>query len=119
LLLYTTKLDQEAPSQTVYDNMLDQWVRQRGLLHSVLDPDEAEYVSERVNARLRSAITSKDSAEAKLITRITEDVLKGRMGKEGPDALLYLEQAPFVRSNPRLKEIIHSTYVEATTEDLE
>lgn len=119
LLLYTTKLDQEAPTQAVYDNMLDQWVRQRGLLYSVLDPDEAEYVSERVNARLRNAVTSRDSAEAKLITRITDDVLKGRMGKEGPDALLYLEQAPFVQSNPRLKEIIHSTYVEATTEDLE
>lgn len=119
LLLYTTKLDQEAPSQAVYDNMLDQWVRQRGLLHSVLDPDEAEYVSERVNARLRSALTSRDSAEATLVTRITEDVLKGRMGKEGPDALLYLEQAAFVKSNPRLKEIIHSTYVEATTEEIQ
>lgn len=119
LLLYTTKLDAEAPTQAVFDNMLDQWVRQRGLLYSVMEPDEAEYVSERVNARLRNALTSKDSAETTLVNRITQDVLKGRMGREGPEALMYLENAPFVQSNPRLKEIIHSTYVEATTEESE
>jgi len=117
LLLFTTKLDREAPSQAVFDNMLDQWVRQRGLLYSVLEPDEAEYVSERVNARLRNALTSRESAEQVLVNRITQDVLKGRMGAEGPEALMYLENAPFVKNNPRLKEIIHSTYVEATTEE--
>lgn len=117
LLLFTTRLNAEAPNQAIYDNMLDQWLRQRGLLYSVMEPEEAEYVSERVNAKLRNALSSRDSAEANLVRRITDDVLKGRMGREGPDALLYLEQAEFVKNNPRLKEIIHSTYVEATTEE--
>lgn len=119
LIAFTTKLNVQASSDEVYGTMLDQWLRQRGLLYSTLPPDDAEYVSQKVNERLRNSLANKDTAEAGLVLRLTKILNDGRFGKEGPEAMMYLENAEFVKRNPRLLDIVHNAYLNATDEGTE
>lgn len=114
MVLHGVKFDKEASSQDVWDSLMDKWTRERGLLFSMLPPEDAEYIRDAVNERLRKAATKPDSAESVLITRLTNDITAGRFGEKGPDVAAYLSNAEFVENNPRLKELVYKAWEQAT-----
>lgn len=118
LLESAVRFDKEATDDTVWSTLLDKWVRERGLLFSQLDTPDAEYIRETVRKRLeRAAMGSNDSAETVLIERLTKDIRDGGFGSKGPEIALYLENAEFVRNNPKLKELVYQAWYEATTDE--
>lgn len=118
LVMTGIKFNSEATSDDAWNQMMDKWVRQRGLLFSLLDEPDAEYINEKVAERIERAMASQqDSAETILIERLTKDIRDGRFGSDGPDAALYLEQAEFVRNNPKLYEMVRQAWNEANTDD--
>lgn len=118
LIQTAVKFDKEAPNDQVWGTLMDKWARERGLLFSVLPPVDAEYINGKVAERLeRASRGSVDSAETVLVERLTKDIRDGRFGQEGPDVALYLEQAEFVKNNPKLYEIVRQSWVDATTDD--
>lgn len=118
LIMTGVKFNDEATDDTVWQGMMDKWARERGLLFSILPPEDAEYIRDAVAARLeKAAAGSADSAETVFIERMSKDITSGRFGEEGPEVALYLDEAEFVRNNPKLKEIIRQAYIEANTDD--
>lgn len=118
LLESAVRFDKEAVDDVVWSTLLDRWVRERGLLFSQLDPPDAEYIRDTVAQRLeRAAMGSNDSAETVLIERLTKDIRDGGFGAKGPEVAVYLENAEFVRNNPKLKELVYQAWYEATTDE--
>lgn len=118
LITSAVRFNKEANSDEVWGQLMDNWVRERGLLFSVLDPADAEYINSKVADRIQRAVSKPaDSAEAALVERVTRDITSGRFGKEGPDAAAYLDQAEFVRNNPRLHEMVRQAWEDANTDD--
>lgn len=118
LLTSSVRFDKEATSDAVWSQLMDKWVRERGVLFSVLDPQDAEYINQKVGEKIQKAVSHpQDSAEATLVERVTSDIRNGRFGKEGPDAAAYLNEAEFVRKNPRLHEIVRQAWEDANTDD--
>ena len=118
LVASAVKFDGETTTQDAWGTMMDKWVRERGLLFSMLPEQDAEYISAAVADRVQKAADGAgDSAETVLIERLTKDIRDGRFGEDGPNVALYLEQAEFVRNNPKLKEMVEQAWVEANTDD--
>lgn len=112
------KFNTEATDANAYNVLMDKWVRERGLLFSVLPPEDAEYIRDKVTDKLlNAALGQGDSAETQLIERLSKDIRDGRFGEQGPDVALYLEQAEFVKNNPKLSEMVRQAWYEATTDD--
>lgn len=117
-ITYASRLDTETTGRDdVFSNMLDKWTRQQGLLFSMLEPYEAEYVQDKVRARITRLLKSPESAEKRFVERITKDVREGHYGDTGPGALVYLQNAPYVKDNPALVETIDRAFIEATSEE--
>lgn len=118
LITEGVKFNSQAVDDNAYNVLMDKWVRERGLIFSILPPEDAEYISEKVQERLqKAALGQGDSAESALVERLTKDIRDGRFGAEGPDVALYLQEAPFVKDNPKLNEIVRQAWIEATTDD--
>lgn len=118
LVLSAVKFDSETTDDNAWGTMMDKWVRERGLLFSQLPEQDAEYINQKVAERVSKAASGAgDSAETVLIERLTKDIRDGRFGEEGPNVALYLEQAEFVKNNPKLKEMVEQAWVEANTDD--
>ena len=119
LIFRAVKLDKETPSQAVWENLMDEWVREQGLLFSMLPPDDAARVSDLVHQRVSRTMENPDSAERVFVERLTSKILSNGFGSDGPKVGKYLEQAEFVRNNPALKDIVINTTNFATEESLE
>jgi hypothetical protein len=118
MIMTGLRLNGEAVDDATWNTMMDKWTREHGLLFSVLPEEDAEYISSAVSERLQRAIAgSADSAELVFIERLSKDINAGKFGAEGPDVALYLQEAEFVRNNPRLFEMVRQAYVNATTDD--
>lgn len=118
LITTSIKYNKEATSAEVWGTLHDRATRERGLLFSVLDPQEAEYIRDKVEDKIDKVLSGNGtSAEAAFIDQMQTDLRKGRFGKEGPDIALALSEEEFVKKNPRLAEIVRQAWLEATNDD--
>ncbi len=118
LINSTVKFNNEATSDDVYEQLEAKWVRERGLLFSLLPPEDAEYIRDHVAERLRrAAVGEGDSAETILVDRLTTKIRSGVFGEDGPAVAAYLDEAEFVRNNPKLKQMVIDAWNEANTDD--
>lgn len=112
------RYNKEATNDAVWGQLMDKWANERGLLFSVLDPADAEYINEKVGAKITNLVSHpRDSAEATVVERLTSEIRAGRFGKEGPDTAAYLNEAEFVRNNPRLHELVRQAWEDANADD--
>lgn len=109
--------DKEATSDAAWGQLMDKWVNERGLLFSVLDPKDAEYINAQVGKKIVNLVNHPESANRAVVERLCSDVKAGRFGKEGPDVAAYLDEAEFVRNNPALHEMVRQAWEEANTDD--
>ena len=111
-----TRLDAEtADRDEVFNDMLDKWTRERGLLFSMLEPQEAERVHELVRDRITRMLKNPDSSQKRFVERIVKDVTNAEFGNEGPTILKYLQNQSYVKDNPELVETIDRAFHESIT----
>jgi hypothetical protein len=103
----------QTTSDQHYDNLMDLWTRERNLLFSMMDKQDAARVHELVSDKITAALRSKDPAEQQFIERLTKSIRENHFGADGPEVSSYLMQQDFVKNNPRLLELVHDAFLEA------
>jgi hypothetical protein len=111
LVLYSTKLEPQAPTEEMYDRLMDEYVRNQGLLFSALDVRDGEVVNDLLAAKLESLTGQNgDSAEQQFVQRITQKLAKGDFGAAGPKAAVYLRNTEFVKNDPLYLSMVQDAF---------
>lgn len=113
LIFQSLKASKEAPSDQHYDDLMDRWVRERNLLFSMMDKQDAARIHELVSDRIISGLRSKDSAEQQLVEKLTRQIRENQFGSSGPEISSYLMQQDFVKNNPQLLNLVHDAFRKA------
>jgi hypothetical protein len=116
LVFQSLKASKEAPSDQHYDNLMDRWTRERTLLFSMMDKQDAARIHELVSERIRTSLSSKDPAEKQFIEKLTAAIRENKFGSDGPAMSSYLMQQEFVKNNPALLDLVHNAFREAHEE---
>jgi len=117
LVYQSSKLVSQGVSDEIHDNMMDRWLAQQSFLFSVFEPEEAQYISDRMVARLQEMANSKDTAEQAFIKRLAKPLIDGRFGQEGPEFIESLKTNGILQRHPRLMQIIMEEYANAVDSD--
>jgi hypothetical protein len=113
LVFQSLKASDQTSSDQHYDNLMSRWTRERNLLFSMMERQDAARVHELVSDRIARALHSKDPAELQFIEQLTREIRENHFGAEGPEVSSYLMQQEFVKNNPRLLGIVHDAFREA------
>lgn len=117
MVYQSSKLVSQGVSDEIHDNMMDRWLAQHAFLFSVFEPEEAQYISDRMVARLQEMANSNDTAEQAFIKRLAKPLIEGRFGQEGPEFIESLKTNGILQKHPRLMQIIMEEYANAVDSD--
>lgn len=113
------KLKVEAPTDAAYDNAMNQWMLDQGLMLSVLGPRELEVFNSRIERNMdRLASGNGDSAEMQMMEKFTNKLREGGYGEKGPVAAVYFRHLPFVQNNPAFMDMIESAWEDIAYEPM-
>lgn len=117
MVYQSSKLVSQGVSDEIHDNMMDRWLAQHAFLFSVFEPQEAQYISDKMVERLSKMAESEDTAEQAFIRRLAKPLIEGKFGQEGPEFIESLKTNGILQRHPRLMQIIMEEYANAVDSD--
>jgi hypothetical protein len=119
LVTYGVKLEREAPTDAIYDQLLTEHVRNQGLLFSALGARNGERVNDIIVNKLENILENGGTpAEEQFVRRITSKLAKGEWGEKGPRAAVYLRNQEFVQSHPLYLQMVEDAFQEIVNEPM-
>ena len=117
LVATAVKTNEEAPTDEIWDSMMNQYMLDQGLMLSVLGPREMEIFRARIERNMdRLSQGEGDSAEMLMMEKFTNKLREGGYGDKGPIAATYFKHLPFVEKNPAFMDMIESALDEIVYE---
>lgn len=119
LVAHAVKLNREASTDEMWQNAMDQWLLDQGLMLSVLGPRELEVFNSEIERWIDGLAAGQgDSAELLMMEKFSNKLREGGYGDKGPTAAVYFRHLPFVQKNPQFLDMLESAWEEIAYEPI-
>ena len=114
LVLTAVKFQREAPSDDIYNMLLNEHMMTHGLVLSALPEADYELFQDHIEQKLERVYKGEGTTSEQIFLEgLNKKLAEGGMGSEGPSIYSYLKHLDFIKNNPE-----HATALSAAWDEL-